>query len=232
LKKNTLHTIEKLIEYLSQFTTDHKLRLFDELIAYRTRYLTVVLEDIYQSQNASAVIRTCDCLGIQNVHVIENNNKFTVNPDVVLGSVKWINLIRHNQSDSNTIPAINKLRKNGYRIVATSSYRNDTELHNFDLANGKVALLFGTELKGLSEDALANADEFLRIGMYGFTESFNISVSAGIILHHLIEKLHKSEITWQLTKKEASEIKLNWLRNTVKKADALEKEFLKNFYSD
>lgn len=105
-------------------------------------------------------------------------------------------------------------------------------MHNFDLANGKVALLFGTELKGLSEDALANADEFLRIGMYGFTESFNISVSAGIILHHLIEKLHKSEITWQLTKKEASEIKLNWLRNTVKKADALEKEFLKNFYSD
>ena len=220
---------EKLIEYLSQFVTPNRLALFDDVIRYRTRYLTVVLEDIYQSQNASAVVRTCDCLGIQDIHIIENKNSYTINPDVALGSTKWVNLNRFNDTGNNTLKAINVLRNKGYRIVATSSHTKDNELHNFDLTKGKVALLFGTEQDGLSETALGNIDESLKINMYGFTESFNISVSAAIILHHLSEQLRKSDLDWRLTKKENVEIKLRWLKNTVKHSELLEKDFFRKY---
>ncbi|MCX6257738.1 MAG: RNA methyltransferase [Bacteroidia bacterium] len=216
---------EDLINHLSLFVTDHKLKLFSELIGYRTRYLTVVLEDIYQSQNASAVMRTCDCLGIQDIHIIENKNKYTFNPDVALGSVKWINMIRYNEMENNTLSAISHLRNSGYRIVATSPHNEGTELNDFDLNSGKTALFFGTELEGLSPIVLDNADEFMTVRMFGFTESFNISVSAAIILHHLTEKLHNSSIIWELNNEEKSDVLLAWLRNTVPRADIIEKEY-------
>ncbi len=217
---------KELIEYLEPFVTEARVKLFDEVIYNRTRYITVVLEDIYQSQNASAVLRTSDCFGLQDIHVIENKNKYKVNPDVALGSSKWLNMIKFNTSENNTLKAINTLREKGYRIVATTPHAEDVELDHFDLEKGKVALLFGTELNGLSDAAIKNADEYLKIPMYGFTESFNISVSAAIVLHQLTLKLRSSDISWQLSDSEKEELKLHWLKQTIKKSDLLIEKFL------
>ncbi|MCB2195547.1 MAG: RNA methyltransferase [Bacteroidetes bacterium] len=217
---------KELIEYLKPFVTEARLEIFDKVIGYRTRYITVALEDIYQSQNASAVLRTSDCFGIQDVHVIENKNTYKINPDVALGSSKWLNIIKYNKSENNTLEAIASLKKQGYRIVATTPHKNDVDLDNFNLQKGKVALFFGTELNGLSDIAIQNADEYLKIPMFGFTESFNISVSAAIILHHLTLKLRSSNINWQLSNEEIDELKLNWLKQTIKKSDLIIEKFL------
>ena len=215
-----------LIEYLSGFVTENRFKQFVEVLEHRTRYLTVVLEDIYQSQNASAVLRTCDCFGVQDVHIIENRNEYKINPDVALGASKWLSLNYYKQKENNTLDAINTLKRNGYRIVATTPHTNDVNLEDFDLSAGKTALVFGTELTGVSDVVMENADEFMKIPMYGFTESFNISVSAAISLHHLIYKLKNSGIKWHLQQDEADEILLSWLRKSIKKSDVIEKRYL------
>ena len=138
-----------LIEYLANCLTAERLQRIDYVFNYRTRYFTVVLENIFQSQNASAVIRTCDCTGIQDIHVVENYNRFDINPDVVLGANKWLNIYRYNKTKQNSLDAIQSLKKQGYRIVATTPHTNGIELPSFDLEKGKAAFFFGTELQGL-----------------------------------------------------------------------------------
>jgi len=217
-----------LLEYLSGYLTSNRLELFDKILSMRTRYLTVVLEDIYQPQNASAVLRTCDCFGIQDVHIIENRNEFTVNREVALGSSKWLTLKKYTEKKQNSLDAIRQLKMNGYRIVATTPHTNDLELQDFDLTKGKTALVFGSELPGITDTVQNEADEFLKIPMYGFTESFNISVSAAIILHHLSQKMRENKsIDWKLSDTEKEEIKLAWIRKSIKRCDLIEKRFLK-----
>lgn len=215
-----------LIKFLSQFTTDNRVKLFDKVILDRTRYITIALEDIYQSQNASAVLRTADCFGIQDVHIIENQNEYQLNPDVALGSSNWLNLHKYNKSENNTLESINNLKAKGYRIVATTPHTNDVNLEDFNLENGKVALFFGTEVKGLSNIVIENADEYLKIPMYGFTESFNISVSVAIILHHLTNELRKIDVDWHLSNSEKNEIKLAWLKQSIRMSSELVDKFL------
>jgi tRNA (guanosine-2'-O-)-methyltransferase len=218
---------EKLIKHLSQFITDRRVELFDSLLDLRTRYITIVLEDIFQAHNASAVLRSCECFGIQDVHFIENQNQYRISPDVALGANKWLNLFRYNQLAENTLLAIESLKKQGYRIVAATPHKSDCTLEDFDLRKGKTALLFGSELKGLSPLAMAMADEFVKIPMAGFTESLNISVTAALFIHHLTGKLRKDPtINWQLTHREKQEIKLVWLKNSIKKSALIEKTFL------
>jgi tRNA (guanosine-2'-O-)-methyltransferase len=219
--------LKKRIEFFKQFLMESRWELLNKIIRDRTKYITVVLEDIYQSQNASAVLRTCDCFGIQDIHIIENENLFKVNPDVVLGSSKWLNLFLYNSQENNTLSTINQLKEKGYRIVATTPHINDVELDDFDYGKGKFALFFGSELPGLSKLVLDNADEFLKIPMVGFTESFNISVSAAIILHQLTYKLKKSDINWKLSETEKDEILYNWLKISFNDSDLIEKEFYK-----
>lgn len=216
-----MNDIFALNDYLKTFITPKRQQLFDKVIENRTRYLTVALEDIYQPHNASAVLRTCDCFGIQDVHVIENQNEYNVNPDVALGSSQWITLNKYNAHQNNTLPTIEKLRGEGYRIVATTPHTNDVSLGDVDLDSGKIALFFGTERMGLSQQMLNHADEFLKIPMFGFTESFNISVSASIILHELTQKLHQSELNWQLQDEEKQWVRLAWLKKSIKKVDLI-----------
>jgi tRNA (guanosine-2'-O-)-methyltransferase len=220
-------TKKEVLAFLSTYLTDSRKALFNQVIQYRTRHLTVVLEDIYQPHNASAVLRSADLTGIQDIHIIENRNQYEVNPEVAMGSSKWLNLIKYNESDQNTLKAYDALRKQGYRIVATTPHTEDQLLEEIAL-DGKMALVFGTELKGLSETAIQNADEYLRIPMYGFTESYNISVSAALTLFTLTEKLRKSEIPWQLSEEEKLDILLEWTRRSIKRSELIEKEFFQH----
>ncbi len=216
-----------LLEYLIQFVTEERNALFDRVLEQRTRYLTVALEDIFQSQNASAVIRTCECLGVQDLHIIEQKNEYQINPDVVIGSSQWINLYNYKGNQNNTLTAINNLRNNGYRIIATTPGKVSTNLEDFDINKGKAVLFFGTELTGLSETVLENADEFLKIPMFGFTQSFNISVSAAMILQSLTSRIRKSEVDWNLSQKEKESIKIEWLKTTIPKVDLIIDRFNK-----
>lgn len=242
---------QELIEYLSDFVTHRRLARMQAVLEERTRYLTVVLEDIYQPHNASAVLRSCDSCGVQDVHILEKRNSYRVNPGVELGTAQWLTLRRYRldhgspgaggpaQAESVapkagatvTTPnpvgaALTDLRARGYRIVATTPHTEDVGLQEFDLSAGKVALCFGTEMEGLSEELLAEADEYLRIPMYGFVESFNISVSAAIILYTLTQRLRRQEQTpWRLTEDERQELLLDWLRSSVKESSRLERRF-------
>ena len=218
---------KELVDFLSEHVTEGRNALFDKVLKDRTKYLTVVLEDIYQSHNASAVLRSCDCFGVQDVHIIENRNEYSVDRDVALGSSKWLSLHKYNEKENNTREALQELKKQGYRIVATTPHTNDVELYDFDVTKGKAAIVFGTELTGISDIVKEEADEFVRIPMYGFTESFNISVSAALVLQHLAHEIRRQNAAWKLSEEEMIDVKLQWFKATIKSAELIEREFLK-----
>ncbi|MCK5673646.1 MAG: RNA methyltransferase [Spirochaetales bacterium] len=215
----------ELTEYFKTFVTEQRLIKMNNVLSLRTRYLTVVLENIFQPHNASAVLRSCDGFGIQDVHIIENSNSYKVNPGVSLGTSQWLTMHNYSKEKENSKTAIENLKKNGYRIVATSPHSNDQNLENFNLPKGKIALFFGTEMHGLSDTVLDNADEFMKIPMYGFVESFNISVSCALSLHSLSHRLRESDIDWTLDSEEKEVVLLEWMRKSVKNAASLEEEF-------
>ena len=229
MKKKTLN---KAIQFLEEFVTENRINLIDSNIENRTRYITIVLENIFQPQNASAVIRSCDCFGVQDLHVIENSNEYNLNPQVVMGASKWVDLYRYNEKVNNTLDAISSLKQQGYRIVATTPHTNDILLPDFDLRKGKAAFFFGTELTGLSDEVMEHADEFVKIPMYGFTESFNISVSAALVLNHLATDLRRSSLNWQLSEDEKLELKLDWLKKSVRSGDKMLEKYLNKLSTD
>ena len=212
---------KQLYAFLSGFLSEERKEKFERHIRQRTRYVTIAVEDIFQPHNASAVLRSAECFGIQDVHVIENRNKYNPNPDVVMGAHKWLTLHKHN----GTSEAIQALRKDGYRIVATTPHEKDCLVSELDLSKGKVALIFGTELERISKSVIDEADEFVKIPMYGFTESFNISVSAAICLYELLPKLRKTGLPWPLSREEQDAILLQWAKSSLNKPELLEEEF-------
>lgn len=213
-----------LISYLSNLISENRRAKFDEVLNFRTRHITILLEDLYQPHNASAVLRSCDIFGIQDIHIVENKNVYTVNRDIALGSPKWLNIHQYKQKENNTKLCIDQLKEKGYHIVATSPHRNGCTIDELSV-DKPLALIFGTELTGISDTVRENADSFVQIPMFGFTESFNISVSVALCLHTLTAKLHQSGIKWQLNEFEKDELLLTWLRNTIRKVELIEKDF-------
>ena len=172
------------------------------------------------------MLRSSEAFGLQDVHIIENSNSFSINPNVVRGSDKWLTIHRYFNSACPTSDAISSLRSNGYRIVATSPHVDGVALEDFDLTKGKVAVFFGNEHNGVSQTLLDQADEYLYIPMYGFTESFNISVAAAMTIHTLRGKLHEQDIRWALSGAEYEELLFSWLNKAVKRPDLIVKRFL------
>lgn len=220
-----------LRDHFSGMITERRWNLFREVAQSRTKYLTLVLEDIFQSHNASAVLRSCDCFGIQDVHLIENQYTYEVNPEVAMGSSQWLTLKRFSGSGSNTAACIEHLKSRGYRIVTTLPSGDATPIHEFDVTAGRFALLFGTEKEGLSEEAIRLADEHVKIPMHGFTESFNISVSAALCMFHFTERIRKEIDGWHLNENEVVDVHLDWFRNTVREARLIEERFLSAYHS-
>jgi tRNA (guanosine-2'-O-)-methyltransferase len=215
---------ERIIALLKEHATEKRWSNFERVIEDRTRYITMVLEDIYQPHNASAVMRSCDCFGVQDIHIIENRNTYEVNPEVALGSTQWLHLERYNEPDqANSIRCAKALRAKGYVLVATSPHADGYTSATVPL-DRPLALLMGTEGRGLSDELLATADYHLRIPMYGFTESYNLSVSAAMIMHRLSERLRSSTVNWQLNPEEKSEILLSWLKKSIRNSESIIRE--------
>jgi tRNA (guanosine-2'-O-)-methyltransferase len=216
------------LSYLSQFVSEHKKSFIDKVLHDRTRHVTVVLEDIYQSQNASAAIRTCECMGLQDIHIIENTAKYQFNVRVLKGADKWMNLERYRIPESNnTIECFRSLREKGYKIYVADPDENGTSIDEIEVESSKVAVLFGNELRGASQYAIDHCDYKVKIPMYGFTESLNVSVSVAISLNSMMYKLRRSNIDFSLTEEEKLQLKLNWFRKIVRRSDLLEREFLR-----
>ncbi|MEO2073194.1 MAG: RNA methyltransferase [Zunongwangia sp.] len=211
-----------LISYLEDFLTDRRKSLIKKVIDQRTNHITVATQDVYQLHNTSAVIRSCDVFGIQNIHVIEEKFPKRIDREIAMGAQKWVSVNRHASAKE----CISHVREMGYQIVATSPHDDSLHLGDFDITK-KSALFFGTERYGLSQEIIDEADCTLKIPMYGFTESLNISVSAAIILQSLAEKMRKDDVKWQLNEQEKEALKFEWLKNNLKNSTKL----ISHFYS-
>jgi tRNA (guanosine-2'-O-)-methyltransferase len=216
--------IHPLTEFLGQYITENRRATIEKVLDQRTRYMTIVLEDIFQSQNMSAVVRTCECMGIQDMHIVEGRSKFNTNKKVLMGSNKWMNLVRYKEKEkNNTAECYSRLKSAGYRIVATHP-ASGTSIDELSI-DSKVAMVMGNELKGISKFALDNADEVVRIPMFGFTESMNISVSAALCIRSLVTRIRNSEHEWHLSDTEKADLRLDWYRKSLKQPAIMEKEF-------
>lgn len=206
----------KLLEYLETYLTENRRHRFHNVLAERTKHFTVATEDVYQLHNTSAVIRSCDVFGIQEVNIVEEVNSKRIDREIAMGAQKWVDLNRYHTTKS----CIEDLKSKSYQIVATSPHAEDCDLIDFDITK-KSCFFFGRETEGLSQQVLDEADCFLKIPMVGFTESLNISVSAAIILQHVTSKLRKSDIDWKLSENEILEKRFDWIKKTIKNYDAI-----------
>ena len=206
---------EDLLVELENFLSPNRIERFESVLSNRTRHFTVAVENVFQSHNASAVLRSCDCFGLQDLHVIANKNQYSLSKDVAMGAQKWVDMYSYYEKENNTQDCIDHLKAQGYQIVATTPHTDDVLLPEFDVTK-KSAFFFGTEITGLSDIVLDQADAFVRIPMYGFTESFNISVSAALLLHDVITRLHRSDVNWNLTPEEILDLKIDWSVKSIR----------------
>lgn len=205
-----------LLTYLETYLTEERKLRFMNVLENRTKYLTVAIEDVFQLHNTSAVIRSCDAFGIQEVHVIEDRFGQRLDKNIAMGAEQWVDVNRYNT----TTDCMNALREKGYQIVATTPHTASNFLHEFEI-NGPTALFFGTEKEGLSEEVLQQADKFIKIPMVGFSESLNISVSAAIIIQELTQKLRSSDLDWEMTAIDILEKRLDWTKKSIKDVEGI-----------
>jgi tRNA (guanosine-2'-O-)-methyltransferase len=207
---------DDLLTYLETYLTEERKQRFLDVLQNRTRWLTVALEDVYQMHNTSAIIRSCDVFGIQDVHVVEDRFGKRLDKNIAVGAEQWVDVHRYRT----TSECIDKLKSNGYQIIATTPHNDSQLLHDF-YPKTKTALFFGTEKEGLSEEVVQQADGFLKIPMMGFSESLNVSVSAAIIIQELTQKVRDSSLDWHLSDIEILEKRLDWTKKSIKSVEGI-----------
>nr|WP_321227659.1 RNA methyltransferase [uncultured Psychroserpens sp.] len=213
----------KLLQHLEGFLTENRIEKFAKVLSQRTKHFTVATEDVYQLHNTSAVMRSCDVFGVQELHIIEEQNSKDIDREIAMGAQKWVDLKRYHSVKD----ALKNLKSEGYQIVATTPHEKDNVLSEFDITK-KSCFFFGRETKGLSQEVIDEADCFLKIPMVGFTESLNISVSAAIILQDVTSKLKASDVKWELTEDEKIEKRIDWCKKTIKSYEQVIERFYEN----
>lgn len=213
----------ELLNYLEGFLTENRKEGFLRVLKNRTKHFTIAMEDVYQLHNTSAVMRSCEVFGIQELNVIEQKFGKRIDTEIAMGAQKWVDVFRYNSVQS----CMDEIRVKGYQIIATTPHDDSCMLHEFDITK-PAALFFGTERDGLSQEVLDQADGFLKIPMVGYTESLNISVSAAIIIQDITNRLRQSAINWQLSEEEIWEKRLDWTRKSIKDIEFIERKYLEN----
>jgi tRNA (guanosine-2'-O-)-methyltransferase len=215
---------KQILEAFYEIITENKREMFDRIAADRTKHITVVLENVFQEHNASAVLRSCDCFGIQELHVIEKDNQYKVQRDIALGAGRWVDMYNFDKGSEVTTDCLTKLKSKGYKIIATSPHTEKT-INDIDLTQ-PMAFVFGTERRGISDEVIELSDELVKIPMYGFTESFNISVSVALVLNTIRMRLEESNFNWKLSEDEIIDLKIKWCKKILNGGEALEKHFI------
>lgn len=226
---NSIEYQKALLAYLSDYVTENKKERFEAVLSQRTRFLTVVLEDLFKAHNASAVMRTAEGLGLQDIHVVEQRNAYDYNPYVLRGAGKWLTLHKYNRTEQNMKLCFDHLKSQGYQILATSPHEYAKDYREFEIKQ-KTAVVFGAEETGISDYVREHADGFVQIPMRGFTESFNISVSAAIVLEDFNRQIRSLE-NIGLTSYEIFALKLEWYKKMVPNVDTHIRSFNKKFES-
>lgn len=201
-------------DYMSGFLTGERIQTLRRTLAMRTRYMTILTENTFHPQNASALVRHCEAFGVQDLHTVETMCRFDPSVNIVRGTDKWIDIIRHDSTEE----AIASLKASGYRIVATTPHRESCTPETFDVEKGRFCLVFGTEHAGVSPHIISAADEFLRIPMCGMVESLNVSASAAILIYMLSQRMRLSDVAWRLSEAECSEVMFRWVMSSVRDA--------------
>jgi len=210
----------KLLEYLEDFLTENRKERFLEVLQNRTNHFTIAMEDVYQLHNTSAVMRSCEVFGIQELNVVEQKFGKRIDTEIAMGAQKWVDINRFDSMQN----CIDSVRAKGYQIIATTPHNDSCMLHEFDITKPS-AIFFGTEKQGLSQEVIEQADGFLKIPMVGFTESLNISVSAAIIIQDITSRLRQSDINWKLNYEEILEKRLTWTKNSIKDIKRIEERY-------
>ena len=208
------------LNYLEGFLTDNRKERFENVLNNRTKHFTIAVEDVFQFHNTSAVMRSCEVFGIQEINIIEQRFGKNIDKEIAMGAQKWVDINKY----ENITNCITTLKNKGYQIIATTPHNDSCLLHEFDVTK-KSALFFGTEKEGLSNEVLQQADGFLKIPMVGFTESLNISVSAAIIIQDITTRLRQSNVNWKLTEDELLEKRLAWAKNSIKDINRIEERY-------
>ena len=209
-----------LLNYLEGFLTENRKEGFLRVLQNRTKHFTIAMEDVYQLHNTSAVMRSCEVFGIQELNVIEQKFGKRIDSEIAMGAQKWVDVFRFNSVQG----CLDSMREKGYQIIATTPHDDSCFLHEFDITK-PAALFFGTESEGLSEEVLQQADGFLKIPMVGYTESLNISVSAAIIIQDITNRLRQSNLNWKLSEDEMLEKRLDWARKSIKDIEYIERKY-------
>jgi tRNA (guanosine-2'-O-)-methyltransferase len=219
---------EYLLREFYEMLTPERIQLFEQIIDQRTNHFTVISEDIFQEHNASAIVRSCDSFGIQTLHLIESRNTYQVHEGIARGSNQWVTLEHHYSEGLPSEEIFQRIKERGYKIVATSPHAIEYDIFNLPI-NEPLAFVFGAEKKGVTEAATEQADYLVRIPMYGFAESLNVSVSVAIVLNELRNRLKNSTIDWKLTNEERVRTKLSWCRKHLKSSELIENEIKRRF---
>jgi tRNA (guanosine-2'-O-)-methyltransferase len=218
---------QDLLDYLQHYMTEERSIRFKEVLEYRTRHFTIAVEDVYQERNASAIVRTADCFGIQDVYIIENYNAYQLSEGISKGADKWVDVRIYDRYPNNTAKCISDLKGRGYQIIAATPYDMGSQLEDFNISE-RSAFFLGGEKEGLSKEAIEKADSYIRIPMYGFTESYNLSVAGALLLYSLTQRLHDSDIDWGLSEGEKLDLQLNWTIKTIASSENLIRKYLEN----
>ena len=213
----SLEELRERIEYLESFLLESRINTLNNALDMRTEYLTVMTENMFHAQNASAIVRHCEAFGVQNIHTVEEDCPFLPTLNIALGTDKWIDIKRH----ATTAEAIKDLRSEGYRIIATTPHQQSCTPETFDVKRGKFVLVFGTEKTGVSKEIMAEADEFLQIPMCGMVDSLNVSASAAILIYMLSQRMRLECDDWHLSDEKRTRTLYDWYRFAVRDSEAL-----------
>ncbi len=219
----TAEWLDERTAYMESFLTDERREVLRRTLSSRTRYMTILTENTFHPQNASALVRHCEAFGVQELHTVETRCKFNPNVNIVRGTDKWVDITRHDS----TADAIAALKGAGYRLVATTPHRESCTPETFDVERGPFCLVFGTEHAGVSDEIIEAADEYLRIPMCGMVESLNVSASAAILIYMLSQRMRLSpSIDWHLKEADEREMLFRWVMSSVRDAERiLERQF-------
>lgn len=220
IPKEQLHSI---YEYLQQFLTSERLQKIEYFSAQSSDYVLPIMEDVYQFRNAAAIVRSAEACGFHKIVALEKINVFEPNLEVTKGADTWVEV----EKLPAKIDSLKEIKNRGYKIVAVSPEKEATPLPEFQI-NEPVALTFGTEWEGVTEEILDFADETLAIPMYGFTQSFNVSVAAAICFYELKQKLIQQKIPHFLDDEKSLRMKIRWAVNSIRSGSQILNQYLRN----
>lgn len=208
-------------DYLKKFLTNERLEKIEEKSHESSDFVLPIMEDVYQFRNAAAIVRSAEACAFHKIMALESKNIFEPNLQVTKGADTWVQV----DKKPHHLQTLENVKSKGYRLVAVSPEKNATPLPDFKITQ-PVALVFGTEWQGVTDDFLDYCDETLVIPMYGFTQSFNVSVAAALCMYDLKQKLIHSGIDYKLNEEKRLQLMIRWAVNSIRSGEEIHKDYL------